>query len=248
MRKMTFTLCVVLLFTWVSVQAATQEAKGITAYQEIADLALDGSANVTTNITLMGWDSDKIDLPLSYAKPENIGAEAGDLKVAAAAGKTGDTNVIKLQFNGKPPAEVKIKITFAVNKFLDWGKAKTPRGIYNLSYSFTNTTATNIGKYEFKVILPPGYVMNGVSSSTPRATGEEVELPYDFSAQNNRIVVNLRSPTMAPGKNAAIALGFKKEDLNPWPLIGIGILISLVAMYLKRDVLTSADYVAKTAA
>lgn len=262
MRKMTFALCAVLLFAWSSVQAATQEAatgraaqaaapeakKGIVACRESVDLSPDGSANVTMGIALAGWDSDKLDLPLNYAKPENLGVEAGDLKVVATAGKTGDASVIKLQFDGKPPADVQIKLTFAVKKFLDLGKAKTPRGIFNLSYTFTNATATTINKYDFTVLLPPGYVMNGVSSSTPKATGEEVVPPYDFLAQGNRVVVNLHAPTVGPGKNAAIAFGFAKDDRNPWPLVGIGILISLAALYLKRDVLTSANYAAKTAA
>jgi hypothetical protein len=257
MNPFALVLCFTLVFTGMAVPVAGQEGKGavagrevkgITAYQEIIDLTTDDSVAVKTRITLTGWGEETVDLPLNFANAENIGVDAGDLKVTATAAKTGDVRVIKLQFGSKPPAEAKIGISYSTKKFFDWEKSKTPRGIYNLSYTFTNATSTNIGKYALQIFLPPGYAMNGVTSSTPRATGEEVESPYSFMTRDGRVEVSLRSPSVGSGKNAAIAFGFKKDEQNPWPLIGLGILISLVALYLKRDVLTRADYAQKVAA
>ncbi len=248
MKRITFVLGIALLFSLLALPASAQGTKGVTAYQEIVDLAPDGSAQVTTNLTLVNWDADKLDLPLNVSKPDAVVAEAKDVKVTAAAGKTGDVNVIKVQFEGKPPAEVKLKLSYRVKEFFNWDKAKTPRGIYNFAYTFTNATATNIGGYALKVLLPPGYTMNGVGSSTPKATGEEVEPPYNFVTEGDRLAVNLRSPSVGAGKNAAIAFGIQQSARNPLPLVALGAVIAALALYMKRDVLTRPDFVKETAA
>jgi hypothetical protein len=242
MRKLICALTFALLIALTVFPASAQDAKGITAYKEVIDLANDGSAQVTTSFTLVGWDSDKLDLPLNVASADNLVVEAQGCKAAAASGKTGDVKVIKLQFDGKPPAQSNIMVRYTAKGFLDFAKAVNPRGIVNLSYTFTNATSANIGKYDFKVLLPPGYAMNGVSSSTPRATGEEVEPPYDFANEGGRVAVSLHSPSVGVGKNAAIAFGFQKSDLSALPVIVIGILIIVAALVYKRDVLTRPDF------
>ncbi len=108
---------------------------------------------------------------------------------------------------------------------------------------FTNTTSATINNYALKVLVPSGFDMRGVTSSTPRATGEEVVPPYDFATEDGRLVVNLRSRTVPPGRTAGIAFGFEPRERNPWPAVAIGLAIVLLGLYLKRDVLTRADYV-----
>ena len=228
--------------------AAAQDAKGITAYQELIDLAPDGSAKIRLDVTLSGWDSDKIELPLNFAKPEDFEVTADGRKAKAVAGKTGDVKVIKLQFDGKPAAQEKLSVTFTAKEFFDWAKAKTPRGVFRFSYTFTNATANNIAGYKVKILLPPGYNIAGITSSTPRATGEEVEAPYDFATENGRVALNLRSKSVASAKNAAIAFGFEKEERHTAPVILIGLLIAALALYLKRDVLTRPDFGRESAA
>jgi hypothetical protein len=111
-----------------------------------------------------------------------------------------------------------------------------------VSYTFTNTTETNIRNYSLMMIFPPGYGMNGVTSTTPRTTGEEVVPPYDFATQDGRLVVNLRSPSVAAGRTAAIAFGFRQNAGSPWMAILIGLVIAGFGIYLKRDVLTREDF------
>lgn len=219
-----------------------QETKGITAYDENFQLMPDGSARVTTRVRVSGLDAEEIDLPVNVAKPENFTAAADGVKVAASVGKTGDVKVIKLIFATRPIKETEITVTYEAKDFFDWKKARSARGIYNLSYNFTNATSRNIGKYSFKILLPPEYVMNGVSSSTPRMTGEEVEPPYDFVTEGDHLVLTLRSKSVQPGKNAAIAFGFERGERNPKPAIAVGFLIAALALYLKRDSLTRADF------
>ncbi len=219
-----------------------QETKGITAYEETFQVLPDGSARVTTRLRVSGLDAEEAELPLNVAKPENFAATADDTKVAASAGKTGDVKVVKLIFASKPIKETAITVTYDAKDFFDWKKAGSARGVYNLSYNFTNATSRNIGKYTLKILLPPEYVMNGVSSSTPRMTGEEVEPPYDFFTDGDHVVLTLRSKAVQPGRNAAIAFGFQKRRQNAKPAIAVGFLIAALALYLKRDSLTRADF------
>lgn len=149
----------------------------------------------------------------------------------------GDARIVRVSFDGKPPAQVKLKLTFDAKEFLDWAKARKDRGVYNLSYTFTNTLVTTINNYTLKVLLPPGYVMNQVASSTPKATGEEVEPPYDFASTTGSTVVTLRSKTVGPGKTAAIAFGFKGVDGNPAPILLLGLVIAAAGVYIKRDLI-----------
>jgi len=232
----------------IALPAAAQDAKGITAYRETIEIAADGSAAVSVDVTLSGWATDRIELPLNFAKVENFAVTAEGVKAAATASKTGDVRVIKVQFEGNPPAKLKLRVTFTAKDFFDWKKAKNPRGVYGFSYTFTNTTTANIADYSFKLLLPPGFEMNGVTSSTPRATGEEVEPPYDFVNEGGRTVVNLRSKSVGPGKAAAIAFGFAPEERRLWPAILIGLLVAALGLYLKRDVLTRSDYARESAA
>ena len=228
-------------------QAKAPEAKGITAYEEMMEILPNGSARLTTKLVVSGLDGDEIDLPLNVDKPENFTANAEGVSVTAAAGKTGDAKVVKLRFTPRPAKETRVTVAYDAKEFFDWKKARSPRGIYNLSYTFTNATSRNIGKYSFKMLLPPGFVIDGVASSTPKLTGEEVEPPYNFATENDRVLLTLRSKSVAPGKNAAIAFGFEKEERNPKPVIALGFLIAALALYLKRDALTHADFTREAA-
>jgi hypothetical protein len=239
---------VLLLALLAALPAAAQDARGIASYRETIDLATDGSAGVAIELMLANWAADRVDLPLNVGKPDNFAVTGDGVKAAASAARNGDVRVIRVQFEGKPAAAAKLRITFTAREFLDWKKARSPRGIYGLSYTFTNTGTANVGQYRLTVRLPEGYEMNGVSSSTPRMTGEEVEPPYDFVTEDGRTVVNLRAKSVAPGRTATIAFGFVKRERNPLPVIAIGMLVVAGALWIKRDVLTRADYVRETAA
>ncbi len=215
--------------------------KGVKSWKEILSLAADGSATVTSDITLVNWDSDTMDLPLAYGKPEGITVSCPDLIVTAQAGKTGDAKVLKLKFDKKPAAEEKLTLTFTVKGFLDWDKAKSPQGFYTFSYTTTNLSQTSIGAFSLKILLPPNYKMTQVLSSTPKAKNDDVEPPYDFSKEGDRLVVNLRAPSLAMGKTAAISFNFQPSN-SAIAYIIVSIIIAAIALYVKRDVLTKTDY------
>ena len=220
---------------------AAQEAKGITAYQERIEVAEDGSAKVAIILTAAGWTADSIELPLNVAKAKGFSAEAGSGPVTAGSVKVGDVSLLKVELDHAPVGKLQLKVAFTADGFFNW--QKRAHGVYPVSYTFTNTTHTNISNYELKILLPAGYKMNGVTSSTPRATGEDVMPPYEFATEDARLAVNLRSKSVGPGKTAAIAFGVVQSGGNPLPLISIGLVIALIALYLKRDVLTREDYV-----
>jgi hypothetical protein len=227
--------------------AAAQGAKGITTYKELVDVAGDGSAKVTLTVTAAEWP-DTIELPLDVPGAKNVSAEAVGAGVAAEPVKVGDVNRIKVHFDRPPTADTPLTITYAADKFIDWAKAKPKRGIYTLSRTFTNATTADIKNYEMHILLPPGFTMNGVTSSTPRAKGSDVVPPYDFGTEDGRLAVTLRSKSVPAGGTAAIAFGFAHNGRNPWPIILVGLAIALLGLYVKRDVLTRPDYVREVAA
>ena len=227
--------------------AFAEEAKGITSLRETVELAPDGSAAVTVEVKLANWPADRLDLPLNFGKPGPL-AVSGNVKADATVVRNGDARQIHVQFDGKPPVDTTVSIRFTAQDFLDWKKARSPRGVYGLSYTFTNTGMMTIGRYALTVRLPQGYGVNGVTSSTPRMTGEEVEPPYDFGTVDGRTVMNLRAKSIGPGKTAAIAFGFSEEERHPLPFVVAGLLIALVALWGKRDVLTREDYVREASA
>jgi len=227
--------------------ALAEDAKGITLLRETIAVAPDGSAAVTLEVKLANWASDHLDLPLNFGKPGPL-AVSGEVKADATVVRNGDARQIHVQFAGKPPADTRVRIQFTAQDFLDWKKARSPRGVYGLSYTYTNTGAMTIARYALAVQLPQGYGVNGVTSSTPRMTGEEVEPPYDFGTVDGRTVMNLRAKSIGPGKTAAIAFGFSEEERHPLPFVAVGLLIALAALWGKRDVLTREDYVREAAA
>jgi len=215
--------------------------KGVKSWKEVIDLGSDGNAAVTSEIVLVNWDSDTMDLPLAYGKPDGITVSCSDLSISAQGGKAGDAKVLKLKFNKKPAPEEKLKISFIAKEFLDWNKAKSPRGFYNLSYTLTNLSQTPVNSFSLKILLPPNYRMTQVLSSTPKAKDDDVVPPYDFSKEGDRLVVNLRAPSLAMGKTAAISFNFQPIGSAAAYVI-VSIIISIVALYLKRGVLTNPDY------
>ena len=199
--------------------AAAQDAKGITVYQELVDLAPDGSAKVTLNVTLSGWDSDKIEPPLNFAKAEDFEVAAGGRKVKATAGKTGDVKVIKLQFDGKPAAEEKFTVTFTAREFFDWAKAKTPRGdvpVFIYLHQCDGEQYLTATKSKHRAAR----LSRALPAQSPRATVEESSAGDDFA----RLALNLRS-NAASGEFVATAFGFEKER-HTRPVILIGPLIA----------------------
>jgi hypothetical protein len=221
---------------------AKSEPTGITALQESIEMGADGSAKVAVRLTLANWEANQIDLPVNVAKPEAPTAEATDVKVAAQLVKNGDIRLLRLLFDGRPPARTQLLVRFTTKEFLVWDKARRPRGEYAAAYTFTNTVPTTIGRYMLKLLLPEGYGISQVTSSTPRMTGEELEPPYDYPTEGGRVVVNLRSKLVAPGRTAAIAFTLHREGGSPLPVILAGLVVAGLALWFKRDVLTRADY------
>jgi hypothetical protein len=221
---------------------AAQTPKGITSYGESVDMAVDGSAKVAVTLSVAGLSSDTLELPLNFANVKDVALDPAAIGSARTV-RTGDVDVLQVKFGQPLAAPTTFKLSFTADKFFDWTKAKSARGIYLLSYTFSNTSNVNIANYQLRVALPAGFSMRGVTSSTPRATGEEMEPPYDFAAPDGRLIVNLRAKSVPPGRTAAIAFGFVPSGHNPLPAIAIGAIIIALALYLKRGVLTRADYV-----
>ncbi len=225
-----------------AIPCAAQTAKGISSYRESVDLALDGSAKVAVTLSAAGLTSDTLNLPLNFPNVKDVALEPTAIG-SARASRSGDVNVLQVKFGQPLAAPTTFKLVFTAEKFFDWTKAKSGRGTYSLSYTFSNTSNVNIADYQLRVALPAGFSMWDVTSSTPRATGEEIEPPYDFAAPDGRLIVNLRAQSVPPGRTAAIAFAFVPSGHNPLPAIAIGGIIIGLALYLKRDVLTRADYV-----
>jgi len=225
-----------------AIPCAAQTPKGISSYGESVDMALGGSAKIVVTLSLAGLTSDMLELPLNFANVKDVALEPAAIGSARAI-RTGDVNVLQVKFGQPLAAPTTFKLAFTADHFFDWTKAKSARGIYSLSYTFSNTSNLNIANYQLRVALPVGFSMWGVTSSTPPATGEEIEPPYDFAAPDGRLIVNLRAKSVPPGRTAAIAFGFVPSGDNPLPAIAIGAIIIALALYLKRGVLTRADYV-----
>lgn len=221
--------------------------KGILDYRETVDIAANGSARVSIEANVAGLTGDTLELPLNFPNTRDVAMESPGGAASVRATRVGDTSLITVKFSQPPTAKTNLRIGLTTDKFFDWARAKSKRGVYGFSYTFTNTTTVTINNYALKVLTPAGFDMTGVTSSTPRATGEEVVPPYDFATEDGRLVVNLRSRTVPPGRTAAIAFGFEPRENNPLPAIVIGVIIALLGLYLKRDVLTRPDYVREVA-
>ncbi len=198
-------------------------------------------------MTLAGWQEQRIDLPLNVANPDNLTVEAAGLSARAAVARNGDVRVIRVEFDRVPPGVKQLRIRLTAKGLLNWERARSSRGTYSLSYTFANATSATIGDYAFKLLLPAGYTIRSITSSTPRATGEEVEPPYGFATEDGRVALSLRAKPVAPGKFAAIAFGFESTGRNPLPAVIIGLLVALAGLYLKRDVLSSESFERKIA-
>ena len=242
MRQSALTIVVTALLAALAASPVAAQ-KGIADFREVIDIATGGSAKVSITAVIAGLGSDTLELPLNVPNARDLAVESPSGGASARITRVGDTSLIAVKFSQPPTAKTELRLTFTADKFFDWARAKSKRGIYGFSYTFTNTTTATINNYALKVLVPPGFDMTGVTSSTPRATGEEVVPPYDFATEDGRLVVNLRSRTVPPGRTAAIAFNFKPRDRNPLPAIAIGVIIALFGLYLKRDVLTRADYV-----
>jgi hypothetical protein len=226
---------------------AAQESRGIARYRETIDLAGDGSAAVAIDVTLAGWLQDYVDLPLNVAKPDALAVEAAERSPTATVVRNGDVRLIRVGFDRRPAPMQALRVTFTAAGFLDWDRARSPRGVYALAYTFANTTPTTVGDYALRVLLPAGYVVAGVTGSTPRATGEEIDPPYGFATRDGRTALDLRAKSVAPGRFAAISFGFEPEQRSPLAVVAICLLVGLVGLYLKRDALTRASFERKTA-
>jgi hypothetical protein len=230
-----------------SAQPAQPAPAGITTYRETIDLAADGSATVTADIALAGLAASELELPLNVAAADRIAVTADGLAAAAAAVRVGDVRLLRVTFERPPAASQKLRITYAVKNFLDWARSRSPRGIRTLSYTFANLTTHSVADYAVTIVLPPGHLVSGVTSSTPRASGEEIEPPYGFATREGRVEMKLRAKPVAPGKFAAIAFGFVPAERSPLPVLVIAGLLIAAGFYLKHDVLTRECFEAKAA-
>jgi hypothetical protein len=185
--------------------------KGVKSWKEILSLAADGSATVTSDITLVNWDSDTMDLPLAYGKPEGITVSCPDLIVTAQAGKTGDAKVLKLKFDKKPAAEEKLTLTSRSRDF--WIGTRPSRRKASIPFPIQRRISHRLDRRLLAQDSPSPQLQDDSGSLVySQAKNDDVEPPYDFSKEGDRLVVNLRAPSLAMGKTRAISFNFQPSN------------------------------------
>ena len=215
-------------------------AAGLADYRETLTLAPDGSAAVHLSATLSDATGADVALPFGHASARALAATANGVAVPAELVHQGALTRLVLHLPQPPAGSVALAASFTAEKFLDWQKARSPRGGIAIGYAFLDTSPLRIADFQARLVLPEGYIMNGITRSLPAATGEEVVPPYTFATEAGRLTVDLRAPSLAPGQGASIAFGVRPAGRAAWPAVAGALAVALAGLWVKWRAAPSA--------
>jgi len=208
-------------------------------YLETVALVNDGSADIEVRFgTSHGAAGDTLLLPFAFTTfPDSVTRSA---KIY---------NVFELNQFGRRSVLVVLDSAVTQNDTLEFsfhlpevsalGKPSAKDfGNYEISYSLVHTAAVPIERFTTTIILPAGFVINKILSSTPERPANAAVSPYVLEMIDGRHCVTLTDSTVLQGDRLSLLFQAKSEKKSVLLIIALAV-VAGVYLIVFRDLVAT---------
>ena len=207
----------------------------LSRYDETVVLDRDGSAEIRLSLAFADRTEPMVLIPVRYAALLNLHVQ-GVAKGAVRQVENKGNYFVALDFAGTGPSPAAIEISFQVKNYFENKGASTPFGNKELGYRFVNVTFARIGKLSAKLVLPAGFVINGIGSFSPKPKKSGMALPYTISRQDGKDVAGIAIDNVKLGDEITLHCTFKSTKKS-LPLLLVLIALAVAYLVFFRDIL-----------
>jgi hypothetical protein len=238
MRRRTMRrLAIFLIVCSVAVTGAGAGQLRLVRYAETVRLGEDGSAGIGIRFVLSGGTTgDTLLLPYAAsAWPESLRCSA-PVDTLLPRKRNGHFQGLLVLKGTVAPGDT-LAIDFTLRSYAPFGiPSEADFGNYVIEYRVVHALADPIDRFVLTMILPPGFVVNNVRSTSPAQKANSPNSPYLLTMEEGRHSVVLTAAPVEQGDAVALGLEVKRRNNSP---IFIGGLVVLAVAYLIgfRDLL-----------
>jgi len=207
----------------------------LSRYDETVVLAADGSAEIRLSLTFADRTESGVLIPVRHAALLNLNA-SGMAKGAVRRVENKGNYFLALDFAGTGANPAAIEISFQVKNYFEDKGASSPFGNKELGYRFVNVSFERIGKLSAKLVLPAGFVINGIGNFSPKPQKSGMALPYTISRQDGKDVAGIAVDNVKLGDEITLHCTFKSTKKS-LPLLLFLIALAIAYLVFFRDIL-----------
>lgn len=215
---------------------ATSAGATISKLRHSLDISTAGSAVLTMHCVFAEQPKDWLLLPCNFG----IDTATVQLQGSTLRPTVLDTNGVRyiIILPAYVSAGNAVTITAEVPGYLDLAKATSAEyGHIPVKQKFVNNIPNRVANYMLSIILPEGFVVNGVDESLPKMQPNNPDIPFFIENIGGRHTVKLVAKDLKPGDNAMISFTARQEQKSML-FLALLILASLAYLYWFRDTLT----------
>ena len=211
----------------------------IKTFHERIFTSVDGSAKVEWNIKADFDSMSQVILPFNFKTAAGFtlnGQPGNEISIS----EINNAQSVTIKTEGLKNKK-ELNLTFSIKEFLNIEKAeKKEFGNMVFKNKFVNTSGLMLKDFRSEIILPEGYVVTSVDESTPKASPNKPDSPFEVIYVDKKHGVAIKNSSMKIGDNAAITFKTKKENKSR---IFLAVLLLAGAGYLFyfRDILKNSE-------
>ena len=207
----------------------------LSRYDETVVLAADGSAAIRLSLTFADRTGSAVLIPVRHAVLMNLNAP-GMTKGSVRQVENKGNYFVALDFAGTGANPVAIEISFQVQNYFENKGAPSPFGNKELGYRFVNVSFERIEKLSARLVLPDGFVINGIGNFSPKPKKSGMALPYTISRQDGKDVAGIAVDNVKLGDEITLHCTFKSTKKS-LPLLLVLIALAAAYLFFFRDII-----------
>jgi hypothetical protein len=169
----------VLALLALALSCAGAGAAEIRRYDTAVEIAQDGTARATANLTISGATAGRLRVPVGFPTLDDFQPRDGPPGVVMTPRQSPNGSSVDLVLPEGAPSELNIGFSFQVGGALfvpkpeEGQKSAFPIGSRLVRHGFVNTQEAVIGRYAVKVLLPEDSVVHRVREELPKPKRKE---------------------------------------------------------------------------
>jgi len=208
-------------------------------YTETVVLERDGTAGVTVRCTLdTGGAGDTLAMPYAYAVWPDSFQHSQNVSVILRSGNPPAARALVVLARSVAAPET-VEYRFRIPGAAPFAtSAPGDFGNYTVGYRAVNSAPSPIDRFTVTMVLPEGFIVADVVSTTPARPANGAGSPYNLGMLHGRHCITLKDTSVAQGDAVALQVQTRSGEKSPWLIVAL-VLAGGVYLITFRDLVAS---------
>jgi hypothetical protein len=203
--------------------------------------SLEGVGKGTATVQLLACAPGQMNLPLGFAKVEDLKLEEAPQGVRLAPGPSNGQSLVQVFLPEGISPEATLRFSFSVRQaFLrtepgPGEKASLPGGSRLFRHAFVNTQEGMIGRYRLELLFPEGMMAQAIREQLPKVKKSEVGPRVQLAKIEGRQAAILQFTSLRQGDDTSMLLELVPVGKSlGW--LAVGLALAGVYLFYFRDI------------